>query len=307
MPTVNEGASAEVTVAAGKRLVVSTDGEAYIDRLTELTDAGYASDRVVDGEREYQARDRAFLVRVRAISAAATYTVSFPEVASSDVAFRRNDSGAIDALIDPQSGAAVALGIPDDLTVAWDDVTDKPSTFPVNLDSNYEWNGLHTFHAGATFTDVASNKTPTVDVKSSNPQLEINNTNAGADEKRWNWIGGQNGDLTLRALNDGGVTAGNVVTVSRTGNTADAVTFHVPVTLEDDLHAGEQKITNLGDPTNAKDAANKEYVDGAVFSGAYSDLTGAPQGVAVPDATDDAIATVNALLASLRTAGLIAT
>lgn len=41
-------------------------------------------------------------------------------------------------------------------------------------------------------------------------------------------------------------------------------------------------------------------------SGAYSDLTGTPQGVAVPDATDDAIATVNALLSSLRAAGLIA-
>lgn len=206
MPTVNEGASAEVTVAAGKRLVVSTDGEAYIDRLTELTDAGYASDRVVDGEREYQARDRAFLVRVRAISAAATYTVSFPEVASSDVVYRRNDSGAIDALIDPQSGAAVTFGIPDDLTVAWDDVTDKP-----------------------TFGTAAQADT---------------------------------GDFATAAQ---GATADSAV---QPGDLATVAT-----------------------------------------SGAYSDLTGAPQGTAIANAVDenDIIDQFNGLLASLRTAGLIAT
>jgi len=55
------------------------------------------------------------------------------------------------------------------------------------------------------------------------------------------------------------------------------------------------------------DVTDKPTFAPVATTGAYGDLTGAPQGAAVEDATDDAVATVNAIPASLRGAGLIAT
>lgn len=110
MPTVSQGSQADVVVDPGKVLTVTTAGEAYVDRLTNLPDAGFASDRIVSGERVYLERDLPFSVRVRAISGAASYDVEVPPVAAADVFFSRSDDGAIDGLVDPATGSVIPLG-----------------------------------------------------------------------------------------------------------------------------------------------------------------------------------------------------
>lgn len=134
MPTVNEGASADVFVEAGKMLVVSSSGETYIDRLTVLSDAGYSSDRIVDGMKAYPPLGVAFSVRIRAVRGSADYTVSYPNVPAADVLFRRSDAGAIDALIDPKTGQAVPLGTGEATTVSWGDLADKPAVIAAGQD-----------------------------------------------------------------------------------------------------------------------------------------------------------------------------
>lgn len=110
MATIAEGGSAEVSVSAGKVLSVVVTGEAYVDRVTNLPDAGYSSHRIVAGQRSYGPQGLEFIVVIRAISGVATYDVADPVVAAVDVAFRRGEGGAIDALIDPATGEAVPLG-----------------------------------------------------------------------------------------------------------------------------------------------------------------------------------------------------
>lgn len=129
MPTINQGSSATVTVDAGKMIIISTPGETIVDRVSGLPDAGYASDRILAGERGYGKRDLPFILKVKALSGTTTYTVAYPTVRATDVEFRRADTGEIDALIDPETGEAVALGAGAAPSIAWADITGKPATF----------------------------------------------------------------------------------------------------------------------------------------------------------------------------------
>lgn len=128
MQTVPEGSSVRVVVPAGKTLTVSTAGQAYVDRVQNLPDAGYASDRVVNTAITYSKRGLDFIVVINAIEGSTEYTVALPHVAAGDVRFRRAQSGAIDALIDPASGETVPIG--GDTNVGWEDIDDKPGSFP---------------------------------------------------------------------------------------------------------------------------------------------------------------------------------
>lgn len=132
MATVNAGNSQEVTVTAGKTLVVSTSGEAYVDYLTVLPDAGYHSDRLLATDRTYGPNDLDFMVRIRAISSGVDYSIGFPTISAGDIIFHRDDSDAIDGVIDPKTGDLVPLG-GGDVSVAWGDITDKPTTFPPTI------------------------------------------------------------------------------------------------------------------------------------------------------------------------------
>lgn len=116
-------------VPAGKILTVYTAGVASVDRVQNLPDAGYASDRVVNTAITYSKRGLDFVVVINAIEGNAEYTVALPYVAAGDIRFRRAQSGAIDALIDPSSGEAVPIG-GGDTDVGWDDIDDKPGSFP---------------------------------------------------------------------------------------------------------------------------------------------------------------------------------
>lgn len=110
MATVDEGDSLEVTVTSGKIATISTSGEAYIDRVTVLPDAGYSSDRLIDGSRTYGPADLDFIIGVRAISGYAECVVGYPDASSADVKFHRDDAGMIDALVDSVSGNSIPLG-----------------------------------------------------------------------------------------------------------------------------------------------------------------------------------------------------
>lgn len=115
-------------VPAGKILTVYTAGVASVDRVQNLPDAGYASDRVVNTAITYSKRGLDFVVVINAIEGSTEYTVALPYVAAGDVRFRRAQSGAIDALIDPASGETVPIG--GDTNVGWEDIDDKPGSFP---------------------------------------------------------------------------------------------------------------------------------------------------------------------------------
>lgn len=111
MPTIQAGSSADVTVAAGKALKVSADGEAVVHRLSGLPDAPYSSDRVLAGVREYQKRDLPFAVRIAAISGSVRYEVKLPDAQPGDILFRRNDGGGISAVVDAVSGRSMPISV----------------------------------------------------------------------------------------------------------------------------------------------------------------------------------------------------
>ncbi|TDE02840.1 hypothetical protein [Jiangella asiatica] len=132
------------------------------------------------------------------------------------------------------------------------------------------WTGKHEFQAGVQFNDVSSDATPTVGLSSGNPQLELSKSDAPTDSKRWNFIAADT-SFTLRTLDDAGVGAGNVIEIARTSNTPTGATVYVPV------HMSEQKIVNVGSPSDPKDAATKAYVDSAVAGVGGGHLTVATQ------------------------------
>lgn len=110
MAAVNMGSSQVVVVPPGKTLKVVSAGEAYVDRIQNLPDAGYASDRIVGGELVYIERDLEFIVCIRAIKGDVEYTVTLPVVSAGDIAFRRAESGVIDALVERATGEVIPIG-----------------------------------------------------------------------------------------------------------------------------------------------------------------------------------------------------
>lgn len=79
--------------------------------------------------------------------------------------------------------------------------------FP-GLAAPYTWTGAHRFNA------VSSATVPSVQLSSTNPQLDIMFSSGAVDAKRWNWQAGTN-TLALRALNDAGTTGSNAWTATR--------------------------------------------------------------------------------------------
>lgn len=149
----------------------------------------------------------------------------------------------------------------------------------------------------------------------------VHNTNSAADSRiraieNSVEIMANGTTITLNGtgVNFGGGALSNIASI---GASASAIAF------ENDMDMNSHKITGLADPTAATDAVTKNYADITyqpitsmseyVRTDDTADTSTAGivrQGVAVPDAagtTDTALtATVNALLASLRAAGIIA-
>ena len=113
-------------------------------------------------------------------------------------------------------------------------------------------------------------------------------------------------------------TAGEGITIS--GNTISVDQEKIP-TNTSDVDLNNHKITNLGAPTEANDAMNKATADATYATKAEitnfitndklpviatMSVAGiVKQAEAVNDATDDAIKTINELLANLRKAGIL--
>lgn len=121
-------------------------------------------------------------------------------------------------------------------------------------------------------------------------------------------VGSEDGDfqLQLLAAGDGGSSVCSLVNASA-GNTAYKCAGQTGIN-----HANPGMFTYLGiDVTGGLVTAEGGATDGAAFATAMGlgSATAADQGTAVADATGagDVVAQLNALLASLRTAGLIAT
>lgn len=142
----------------------------------------------------------------------------------------------------------------------------------------------------------------------------VHNTNSDADAsvrviENSVEIKGEDTTVTVNSTgaNFGG---GAIINVSSIGGSAGSIAF------ENQMDMNNHSISNLADPTNDQDAVTKHYADLNFVKldeipDAETSVRGlVKQGTAVPDAsgaTDTALAqTVNALLASLRAAGIIA-
>lgn len=125
MATVAEGTTAEVTVDAGKILTMSVPGRARVTQQQGLSSAGMYAAENVSGEHVYAAHDMPLELTIEATQGATEYVVSYPLVVSDNVEFRRNDSGAIDALMDGDT--AIPLASEPSGSVAWGDITGVPA------------------------------------------------------------------------------------------------------------------------------------------------------------------------------------
>lgn len=70
-------------------------------------------------------------------------------------------------------------------------------------------------NASAMFTATSGFTTPTIGAASSNPQLDMQNTSAAANNGRWNLYADSSGVFYLRAIDDAGENGENAITISR--------------------------------------------------------------------------------------------
>jgi hypothetical protein len=82
------------------------------------------------------------------------------------------------------------------------------------------WTGMHTFGL------VSAAATPSVKIASTNPQLDIDATNAAVDAKRWNWVANTT-SFSLRTLNDLGTVGSSVWTMTRSGNSVSGQAWFI--------------------------------------------------------------------------------
>lgn len=121
----------------------------------------------------------------------------------------------------------------------------------------------------------------------------VHNTNSDADASVRvieNSVEIKGADITVTVNNTGvNFGGGSITNVSTIGGSAGMIAF------ENEMNMNNHKITGIAEPTEDSDVASKGYVDGK-------------KGVAVADATGetDIVTQFNALLTSLRNAGLIA-
>lgn len=121
----------------------------------------------------------------------------------------------------------------------------------------------------------------------------VHNTNSDADASVRvieNSVEIKGADITVTVNNTGvNFGGGSITNVSTIGGSAEMITF------ENEMNMNNHKITSIAEPTEDSDVASKGYVDGK-------------KGAAVVDATSetDIVTQFNALLTSLRNAGLIA-
>lgn len=129
---------------------------------------------------------------------------------------------------------------------------------------------------------------------------------------------------SVRATSDGIELKANDTTISLTSENIDlngANLNHVgsisgnttEIAVKTDVDLNNHKITNLGAPTKANDAMNKATADATYATkdklptAATTSVAGiVKQAAAVTDASDNAVATINELLVSLRNAGILA-
>lgn len=86
------------------------------------------------------------------------------------------------------------------------------------------WTGIHNWINHAIFAAASSLSNPTLALTSANPQLDINYTDAVPNGKRWNMIGGSGG-FAIRALNDDGSVARNMISATRTVTAISIISF----------------------------------------------------------------------------------
>lgn len=168
-----------------------------------------------------------------------------------------------------------------------------------------------------TITSTSGNNTCSLGVTASG--AEIINTNDGVTSSVRATSGGielKANDTTISLTSENidlnGANLNHVGSIS--GNTTE-------IAVETDVDLNNHKITNLGVPTEANDAMNKATADATYATKAEianfitndklpviatMSVAGiVKQAEAVNDATDDAIKTINELLANLRKAGIL--
>ena len=96
------------------------------------------------------------------------------------------------------------------------------------------WTGRHIFAAEAIDAQAS------LAIAANRPELDINENDAAADNRRWN-AAAVSEQLRFRVLNDAGTTATNWLLVDRTGTTVDAIQF-----LSGKMTVGDSTFTPTG-------------------------------------------------------------
>lgn len=101
------------------------------------------------------------------------------------------------------------------------------------------WSPLHTFTAEGT------NAQSSLTVAANRPEFELRENDAAADNERWN-ITALTEQFVIRALNDAGSVAANILVVDRTGTDIDSITLECRAsggTIALDANAGSLALT----------------------------------------------------------------
>ena len=102
-------------------------------------------------------------------------------------------------------------------------------------------------------------------VTNSSPRYEFNQSSGAADNKLWDIVAASEA-LTLRAVNDDGSAAGDILTIQRTGTTIDSFAISATATTVSGTLAVTGKTT-LGAPANLKN-----YTIGTLPAGVRGDV-----------------------------------
>lgn len=137
----------------------------------------------------------------------------------------------------------------------------------INQGISPTWTAAHQFNFPSTAT------APSVQLSSTNPQLELRNTTGATDTERWGFSAGSS-IFKLWALNDAGTSGSDIWSVNRSGTSATQQQFLTGGTsrftiTNTDLAAGSGYT-----PANPLSLATKSYVDtrvpSTVASGTYT-------------------------------------
>jgi len=193
-----------------------------------------------------------------------------------------------------------AVSIPGSLAV-----TGTATVGTSSVTGNETVGGNTTVTGQITSTKSGTGAASGVYVSSAQPTIALNETDQGADAKRWDLVA-SGGILALRAINDADSSATNALVVQRSGSTVSSLSFGANTAVSGTLStSGTATLDSLA-VTNSATVSGNLTVSGTVSLPANSIQTAEIQDAQITAAklANDAVTTVKILDANITTAKL---